>query len=231
MIETDVRLSSDGHVMVIHDETVDRTSDGSGSVVDYMAARLGEMDAGARFLDPDGCATYRGRGEGIPRLDDVLEAFPDTRFNIEAKEARVAAPLAETIRRHRAEKRVLLAAEFEKNRVGVRDYPGPWGASRTHVGWFFLRRRLPEALRYVPPVDILQVPEVFNGVRIVDEGFIAAAHRMNIPVQVWTVDDEDTMRKLLAWGVDGIQTDRPDRLARVLHEERGRPLPPGLRDA
>ena len=59
---------------------------------------------------------------------------------------------------------------------------------------------------------------------------IREAHRRNIPVHVWTIDDRETMELLLGWGVDGIQTDRPDILARVLHEKRGRPLPPGLKE-
>lgn len=230
MIETDVRLSADGHVMTIHDATVDRTTDGRGAVVDYTARELEALDAGARFVDPEGRSSFAGRGEGVPRLDHVLEAFPGMRFNVEAKEARVAGPLVDTIRRHGAESRVLVAAEIESNRKDARGYPGPWGASRHQVFGFWVLRKIPGmAGRYVPRADILQVPEVWKGMRIVDEGFVADAHRANLPVQVWTVDDEDAMRRLLSWGVDGIQTDRPDRLARVLHEWADRPLPPGLR--
>ena len=80
---------------------------------------------------------------------------------------------------------------------------------------------------YVPAVDILQVPEVWKGLRIVSERFIRAAHRYNIPVHVWTVDDPEAMKRLLSWGVDGIQSDRPDLLANVLTETTGRPPPPG----
>ncbi|MEJ2539331.1 MAG: glycerophosphodiester phosphodiesterase family protein, partial [Gemmatimonadota bacterium] len=77
-------------------------------------------------------------------------------------------------------------------------------------------------------VDVLQVPESWRGRTIVSPRFVREAHRRNIPVHVWTVDDPQAMRRRLDLGVDGIQTDRPDRLARVLHEERGRPLPPAL---
>lgn len=228
MLEMDVRLSRDGEVMVVHDATVDRTTDGSGAVAALTAVEIQRLDAGARFRDPGGRASFRGRGVVVPRFEDVLLALPHARLNVEAKEAPVAEPLVDIVRRHGAEARVLVAAEHEASRRSVRGYPGPWGASRAHVGRFWLLHRLPGGAGYVPAVDVLQVPERWRGLPVVTPRFIRAAHARNIPVQVWTVDDPDRMRRLLAWGVDGIQTDRPDLLARVLHEETGRPLPPGL---
>lgn len=229
MLEMDVRLTGDGEVVVIHDATVDRTTDGTGAVASMSLAKLRGLDAGARFLDPTGVSSYRGRGVTVPRFEDVLTAFPDTRINVEAKEPRVASPLVEIIRRHGAEFRVLVAAEFEKSRASARGYPGPWGASRHHILLFWALHRLPRGGPYTPGADILQVPETWKDLRVVTPRFIREAHRRNLPVQVWTVDDADDMRRLLAWGVDGIQTDRPDILARVLVEEAGRPAPPGLR--
>jgi glycerophosphoryl diester phosphodiesterase len=76
---------------------------------------------------------------------------------------------------------------------------------------------------------VLQVPERWKGLRVVSRRFVREAHRLNLPVQVWTVDRGADMRRLLAWGVDGIQTDRPDVLSRVLTELVGRPVPPGAR--
>jgi glycerophosphoryl diester phosphodiesterase len=149
-------------------------------------------------------------------------------MNVEAKEPRAAAPLVEIVRRHGAEARVLVAAEHERCRDAVRGYPGPWGASRTQVFWFWALHRLPGGGPYTPGADILQVPETWKGRTIVTEAFVRAAHARNLPVQVWTVDEPADMRRLLALGVDGIQTDRPDLLARVLVEVAGRPAPPGL---
>jgi len=82
---------------------------------------------------------------------------------------------------------------------------------------------------YVPAADAFQVPERSGRRRVVTPRFVRAAHRVNIPVHVWTVDDPDDMRRLLAWGVDGIQTDRPDLLADVLTEVAGRPPAPARR--
>jgi len=87
--------------------------------------------------------------------------------------------------------------------------------------------RLPGGSPYTPAADILQVPERWKGLSVVTRRFVREAHRLNIPVQVWTVDDEADMRRLLDLGVDGVQTDRPDVLARVLSERGSRPPPPG----
>jgi len=227
MLELDVQASRDGHAVVFHDPTLDRTTDGSGPVGDRTLAELRELDAGYGFLDLEGRPSRRGLGIRIPTLDEVLEALPHVRVNAESKDPRAARPLLDTIRRHKAEHRVLFAAEYERTRRGVADYPGPWGASRHHVLLFRVLHLLPRGAGYVPGADVLQVPETWRGHRIVTPRFVEQAHLRNLPVQVWTVDDPEAMHRLLDWGVDGIHTDRPDLLARVLHERVGRPLPPG----
>jgi glycerophosphoryl diester phosphodiesterase len=230
MLELDVRLTRDGHVVVIHDETLDRTTDGEGPVAARTLDEIRDLDAGYRFEGPDGGLSFRGTGVVVPTFEEVLAAFPDTRINVESKESRAAAPLVEVIRRHRAEHRVLVAAEVEGSRKGARGYVGPWGASRYQVLWFWALHRLPGSGPYLPRADVFQVPELWKGMRIVSQAFVRAAHRRNIPVQVWTVDDAESMKRLLAWGVDGIQSDRLDVLARVLTEVTGRPPPPGPAD-
>ena len=227
MLELDVRLTRDGHVVVIHDETLDRTTDGEGPVAASTLDEIHALDAGYRFEDPDGGRSFRGTGVVVPTFAEVLTAFPGTRINVEAKEAQAAGPLVEVIRRHHAQHRVLVAAEFERSRKDARGYAGPWGATRHQVLLFWALHRLPGGGPYVPRADILQVPELWKGMRIVSQAFVRAAHRRNIPVQVWTVDDPESMKRLLSWGVDGIQSDRPDVLAQVLTEVTGRPPPPG----
>lgn len=228
MLEMDVRLTADGEVVVLHDETVDRTTDGHGPVAAMRWSEVRALDAGARFVDPSGTASFRGAGVRVPRVDDVLEAFPHTRLNVEVKCPEVARPFVERVRRHGAEHRVLLAAEHERCRRDVRDYGGPWGASRRQLRPFWVLHRWPLGGLYTPRVDALQVPLRYRGREVATERFVAEAHRRNLPVHVWVVDEVDDMRRLLARGVDGIQTDRPDRLARVLHDVTGRPLPAGL---
>ena len=94
----------------------------------------------------------------------------------------------------------------------------------------YLLHRLPLGGLYTPNADALQVPDEWEGRRIVTPRFVRVAHERNIAVHVWTVDEVDDMRRLLDWGVDGVQTDRPDRLARLLTDEYGRPAAPGLEE-
>lgn len=226
MLELDVRLTSDGVVVVIHDETVDRTTDGTGPVSSMSLSELQALDAGYRFTDPDGKHSFRGRGVYVPTLEEVLDACPGVRVNAEAKDAVVAEPMVELVRRRGDEHRVLVAAELEQHRRSVRGYAGPWGASRRDCLLFWLTHRIPGGGFFTPGVDIFQVPEFWKGRRVLTRRIIDVAHRHNIPVHVWTVDDPEDMRRLLSWGVDGIQSDRPDLLSEVLVAEAGRPLPP-----
>lgn len=226
-LELDVRLTGDGHVVVIHDDTVDRTTNGTGRVDAMSLAELQALDAGYRFTALDGSTPFRGREVIVPTLEEVLDACPGVWVNAEAKEEQVAAPLVEVIRRRGDQHRVLVAAEIEGRRRPATGYEGPWGASRSQVALFWFLSRVP-GLGFAPKADILQLPEYYLGVRIVTPRVIRAAHAVNIPVHVWTVDDPADMERLLDWGVDGIQSDRPDLLAALLVERGLRPRPAGL---
>ena len=113
ILETDARLTSDGEVVLIHDATVRRTCNGDGTVAEMPWNRLRALDAGYHFRNLSGETSFRGRGVSIPRFEEVLEAFPHTRLNVDTKCGRVAQPLLEIIRRHRAHDRVLIAAEVD----------------------------------------------------------------------------------------------------------------------
>ena len=223
MLELDVRLTRDGHVVVIHDGTVDRTTDGSGPVSALTLDELQSLDAGHHFVSPSGEKSFRATGVRVPTFAEVMGAFPGVRINVEAKEPQVARPLVDLIEDRGAQARTLVAAEFERSRVDVCGYRGPWGTSRHHILGFSLTHRLPRGGPYTPGADILQVPEKWKGFRIVSPRFIREAQARNLPVHVWTIDDPADMRRLIEWGVDGIQSDRPDLLAQVLTEMVGRP--------
>ena len=226
MLELDVRATRDGRVVVFHDRTVDRTTDGAGLVASMTWDELRELDAGYRFLDLLGNPSWRGRGVRVPLFEEVLESCPGVRVNAEIKDARAARGLVDAIRRHGAQQRVLVAAERERCRRAVRGYEGPWGASREQLVRFWVLHRTRLSPLYTPAADILQVPLTWRGRAVVTPLLLQEAHRRNIPVHVWVVDDEERMRVLLDVGVDGIQTDRPDVLARVLTEVARRPPAP-----
>lgn len=236
MVELDVRSTSDGACVVIHDATVDRTTDGTGQVANMTLEELRELDAGYRFRDEDGGEPFAGRGITVPTLEEVLEALPDTRITAEIKIGTVQPALRETIRRHDAAHRVVVAGMNHRDQALFRrDYEGPRSASTLEARWFYMLHRL--RLARVAPIgaDVFQVPELYphdgredeGARRIVTPRFVRDAARRDTPVHVWTVNDPADMRRLLDWGVDGLITDRPDVGAMVLTEAVGRPAAPG----
>jgi glycerophosphoryl diester phosphodiesterase len=228
VLELDVHATRDGQVVVLHDPTVDRTTDGTGSIAALTLAQAQALDAGSRFT-PDGGKTFpfRGRGVRIPTLREVLAAFPDARVNVELKTGDAAEGAWDAIHEAGAVHRVLAAASRLPFRARFAAYAGPTSASREEAMRFYLAHRARATAFCRPPVDAFQIPERSGGRQVVSPRFVAELHAHGIAVHVWTVDDEADMRRLLTWGVDGIITDRPDRLARVLNDVAGRPLPPG----
>ncbi|HEU0302033.1 MAG TPA: glycerophosphodiester phosphodiesterase [Longimicrobium sp.] len=228
LLETDVQPTRDGDCVVIHDDTVDRTTDGRGRVADLTVAEIQRLDAGYRFT-PDGGVThpFRGKGVRISTLRQVLQALPGARVNVEIKDGRAQPAVRRTLRELGAEHRVLVAAGDSRDRALFRDHPGPTSAGAQDLYAFYALHLTGTTRLYRPLIDAFQMPERHGGRQVLNPRWVREAHAHNVAVHVWTVDEEADMRRLLEWGVDGIITDRPDRLARVLHERTGRPLPPG----
>lgn len=211
-LELDVHLSRDGRAVVHHDISLERTTDGAGPIGDRTFEDLARLDAGYRFCR-NGDFPFRGRGLGVPSLAEVLARYPATRIIMEMKrgsEALARATLAE-VRAAGALDRVCFASEHVSALRVVRALePGAATSAgraeirsalcRAAVGW-----RLGRAA-----FAAFQVPERAGAIRVVSPRFIRAAHAAGLPVQVWTVDEPDDMRRLLEWGADAIITDRPD---------------------
>ncbi len=230
MLELDVRPTREGEAVVLHDATLDRTTDGSGPIAEFEAERLEELDAGYHFTPDEGVShPFRGQGLRVPTLLEVLRAFPDTRVNIEIKDGRAQAGVRRAIREAGAAGRVLVAGGRRRDRLALTDQGLPVSASADELRFFATQLRLGKVL--IPPeVDALQLPLYHQERLLPDRRLVEAAHAFNIAVHVWTINEPAEMRLLLDNGVDGIMTDRPDRLARVLHDRVGRPLPPGAPD-
>ncbi|MEO7002268.1 MAG: glycerophosphodiester phosphodiesterase [Ktedonobacterales bacterium] len=221
-LELDIHLARDGELMVIHDETLERVTDGTGAIRQYTRDELRHFDAGYRFTR-DGGATYPYRGQGItlPTLREVYERFPDTRINIDMKDndPELEQRLWALLQEFGAEERTLVGsfypvalARFRRLTAGrVATAAGPAETRNFLLGHLF---RATGWLR--PAYDALQAPETHRGIRVVSPGSIYAAHRLGLDVHVWTIDDRETMDRLLAWGVDGLMSDRPDVLAQAL---------------
>jgi glycerophosphoryl diester phosphodiesterase len=228
ILELDVHATRDGEVVVIHDDAVDRTTDGDGRVASLALDQVLGLDAGYRFT-PDGGRTFpfRDRGVRIPTFREVLQALPNTRLNVEIKDARAQQRVWEVVREARAAHRVLIAAGRKRNGSRFSAYPGPRSASSEEMHRFYLLHRAGLSALFRSTVDAFQMPEEARGRRVLTRRLIDQVHAHNLAVHVWTVNEEADMRRLLEWEVDGIMTDRPDVLARVLHGAVGRPLPPG----
>ncbi len=232
-LELDIQTTSDGEIVVIHDPTVDRTTDGSGPVASYALEKLQSLDAGYR-LSLDGGNTYPFRGQGItiPTLREVFERFPAIRINIDLKESTPAREqcLWQLIQEYQAADRVLVASgdlhlpiirfrRLAAGRVAT-------SASAQEIRTFVLAVAARASRWLHPPYDALQVPETYRGIRVVSRLLLETAHRLGLDVHVWTVDQQSDMERLLALGVDGIMTDRPDILARVMAEPAETRYPP-----
>jgi glycerophosphoryl diester phosphodiesterase len=228
MMELDVHATADGHCVVIHDPTVERTTDGSGAVAHMSFAQIAELDAGYRFTR-DGAATFpfRGKGVRVPSIVEVLEALPEMRFTIEVKHASAQRPLFDAIERFGAAHRVVAAGMYNRVRTLFARHRGAVSASTEQVRTFITAHRLRLDRFIAAPFDVVQLPETHNGDRVVTPRLVRALHRRGIPLHVWTVNDAADMERLLDWRIDGIVTDRPDTLGRVLHTRSGRPLAAG----
>jgi glycerophosphoryl diester phosphodiesterase len=221
VIETDVRTTADGELVLIHDEAVNRTTDGSGRVRQFTLAELKRLDAGYRW-SPDGGRSFplRGRGLTVPTLREVFAALPSTRFNIEPKDSEppIAAPLCRLIREHGMTARVMVAAFRDSSMEQFRrECPEvATSAGTAEVAGFLSLQRAGLADSYGPGMQALQVPEWAGSLRVLSAEFVAAAHARNLRVHAWTVNSEDDMRRLIGLDVDGVMTDYPDRLLKVL---------------
>jgi len=239
-LEFDVHLSRDGTVVVHHDETLERTTSGRGRLGDRTAGELAAIDAGYWFVPGSDAVTqsnlahppspisapeypFRGKGIGIPTLREVLARYLHAHFIIELKvnDPALALRAIDDVRAAGAVERavfgsfwwrVLHAARACEPRIRT-------GAAREETRWALYRSWVRWPLGR-PKYDEFQVPERSGATTIVTPQFVAHAHRADLPVKVWTVNDPADMRRLIDWGVDALITDRPDLAVEVAQSAR-----------
>lgn len=209
-LETDAHGTRDGVAVALHDESLDRTTDATGTVADLPW----EVVRRARI----------GGTEPVPKLEDLLGAWPDVRVNVDVKATSGVAAVAAAIERTRAHDRVCVTSfSTARRRATLARLSSPVATSagtREVVGFLAgARLRLDAVARWaLRGVHALQVPVRQGPVRVGDERTVAAAHAAGAHVHVWTINDADEMRRLIDLGVDGIVTDRADLLRDVLTE-------------
>ena len=219
-LETDLHITSDGVLACIHDDTVDRTTDGSGDVASFSFEELEGLDAGSNHRGPNGYE-YRGKGIHIPRFEDLVTSFPDASLIVDLKVDGLVDPLARMIEALGLHDRLIVGAFSDQRLAEFREATGgkvPVSTGPTLVRTWLLTSRAGRGGG--GHAAALQVPTQMRGARIVDRRLVDTAHAHGLQVHVWTVNDRQDMDDLLVLGVDGIITDRPDVL-RDLLVERG----------
>lgn len=214
--ETDLHMTADGVLVCFHDPTVERTTDGAGRVEDYTLAELQSLDAGYRHATAAGFP-YRDGGSRVPTLEWLLTTFTDVSVVVDIKRDGLAAPLVALIDRLEAHDRLIIGSfsdtrideirELTDGRVAVSCGP-------TLARLWVLASRVGRGGG--GEISALQLPTTMRGVRVVDERLVETAHTAGLQVHVWTVNEPSEMHRLLDMGVDGLITDRPDRLKDVL---------------
>jgi glycerophosphoryl diester phosphodiesterase len=218
VLEVDLRVTAEGVIVLMHDRTVDRTTNGKGRIDQMSLAEVRSLDAGYQFRDAAGRFVYRGRGLVVPTLQEVLSRFGTARLNLEMKAPDCAARLCELLRETGATSRVLVASFDHQAMSAFRQgCPSVATSATLREGLlFYYLNRMRLASLYRSPAVAFQVPESLRGRKLLEPELLQAAATSNVKVQVWTVNEQAGMKRLLDMGVHGILTDYPDRLLRLM---------------
>jgi glycerophosphoryl diester phosphodiesterase len=211
-VEIDVRISADGEAVVIHDNSVDRTTSGHGAVEFLTLGELQSLDAGARFTSDAGRSfPYRLRGITIPTLGEVLRTFPTTPIVVEVKTEAAQQRVLEVVREENAADRTVLAS-FDKRAVSTFRANGIMtGASRSELFSMFVRSVLRLPPRHFD-FHAIFLPRRYFGVRLSEQPVVRASSPTSIPVHLWVENNPAAAQRLWRSGVCGIVTDDPATL-------------------
>jgi glycerophosphoryl diester phosphodiesterase len=205
-MEFDVRLTGDGHAIVIHDATVERTTNGTGLVAQMTLAQIRALDAGARFVaHNEGGTPYAGRGIVVPTLQEVLDAFPSVPCIVEIKSPDASAEVRRIILEARAQERCVVCSFVERALDPFEASGIPIGAMTSQLRGLIWQGYLRRSLASIP-FQMVSVPTSYHHLPLPIGGWARILEPLGVPVHVWTVDDADDARRLWAKGVRGILT-------------------------
>jgi glycerophosphoryl diester phosphodiesterase len=227
--DIDVHMTKDGHLVGIHDETVDRTTDGHGRVDSYTLEELQKLDAGYSFQDLQGNYCYRGKGVKILALEEIFSKYADRYYlHFEIKDtypkggpSQIEEKLWKLVQKYHMEKRVIVASFQQKIVDRFNKLAGGqvvMGAGRAEIAQFVLAHKFHLPGFYRRRSQVLEIPTASSGFNLKDRRLIAGAHRLGMDVYYWTIDDPAEMRELIELGADGLFTNRPDLLKALLEE-------------
>lgn len=222
VLELDVRETADGKLVVMHDRTVDRTTDGSGQISELTLETVKKLNAGYRF-SPDGGKTFPFREQkiAVPTLEEIFTALPDAKYVIEPKQESptIVKSLCGLLRERKMTDKTIVGSFSQTNLDNFRrECPEvATSAGPSEVSRFLAMYKTGLGASYSPPMQALQTPEYVGGLHIVSKEFVETARKLNLDIHVWTVNETDQMHRLLETGVDGIMTDYPDKLLDLLN--------------
>ncbi len=226
VLEMDAHITKDGQIVLMHDEKVDRTTNGTGLIEDLTLGQLKQLDAAYKWSNDDGKTfPYRGQGIQVPTLEELFQKSPQMRYVIEIKLTQnpIDKPLCILIRKYNMQDKVVIASFHDAAMQNFRKTcpEVATSASRGEVTKFVLLGKVflsglvaPQYQSIQPPYD----PAESLNIPVMTRRFIREAHAKNLAVEPWTVDDPALMKQYIEWGVDGIMTDRPDLMIQVLEE-------------
>lgn len=227
VLEYDVHMTADGHLVTIHDDTVDRTTNGSGRVNDLTLEEVQSLDAGYHFEDTEGEHSFRGRGVSIPTVEELFTHFPDVKHLIELKDTNdeslwenMVQEMWRLIEDNAMHDRVMVASfthainerfqEVSNDTVAI-------GGGEEEVRPFAYSHILFLNSLSNPNADAFQLPTEQEGHDLTRRNILRGAHNRGMHVYYWTINEKDRMQDLIDKGASGIITDRPDYLLDVLN--------------
>ncbi|WP_406828218.1 glycerophosphodiester phosphodiesterase [Microbulbifer sp. ARAS458-1] len=222
VLEMDVHATIDDELVLMHDDTVDRTSDGKGRIRDKTLAELRQLNVAYNWSKDGSSYPYRDNPQGILTVDQVFKAYPRYPMVIELKtpDPEAARSLCRKLKAYNKSNLVIVSS-FHQSAVDALRTDCPQvatGAGSDEVKIFAVASKLRAFRLLSPRYQALHIPTEYDGIALVDRSSLRQVQDHGVRVDVWTVNDEAEMRRLIELGVDGIMTDRPDRLFQVIEE-------------
>ncbi|MDF2178941.1 glycerophosphodiester phosphodiesterase [Aliiglaciecola sp. CAU 1673] len=221
MLEMDVHQSKDGHLVLMHDADVSRTTNGKGLLKEMTLLQIKALDAGFNHLEalPGADKAFRGKGIQVPTLEEIFNAFPHMPMTIEIKQRQpsIAQPLCQLVRKHQMQDKLIIGSFHQEALDEFRQHCPAVATSMasSETSRFVILSKLGLSSLYSPKGAALQVPMHSGGIKVVSEKLLADAHAKGMKVHVWTINDPWDMQDLIRLGVDGIISDRPDYLVKI----------------
>jgi len=221
-LEFDVHRTADKHIVLMHDTSVDRTTDGSGLLREMTLAQVAALDAGYRWTLDGEYFPFRGRDIKVPKLEAVFLQHPERAMSIEIKpdDTALAQHLCQLILKHNKGDQVKISSfhhdalvAFRKSCPAVKT-----SASNDEALWYVLASKVGLGGWFKPDAQFLQFPVKSGRLDVITPRFVAQAHRDGFLIDAWTINETEQMRYLIALGVDGIITDYPERLMSALEK-------------